>query len=449
MDNTSLNDLYLELEEKIKTEINVNERKLPKFNPFRVNLSDDVQAGDLMRSELLENINKNYGYSVISDLDQVTTPRKGIFGKVVIILKKRIYKFIVGILSNYLKAEKNYEINVVKFLNETAKYIDKRDSSVFFNLIRKIDQDVMSLNRRIEEVFDEEQMSIKKMQFLNYEKKFQECEDKIRELTLVVDGLEGIIARLKPTEKAVEDKEANIEITRKNYEYLLFENRFRGNEKDIKEKMNSYVTLIKNNTKELKKVLEIGPGRGELLSLLKENNIDSIGVELDDVMCEVLKEKNLNFVKNDALSYLKTLDNNSISAIIAIQVVEHLSIDDLKLFISESHRVLQKGGSFVVETVNPTSLVALSSNFFRDPTHKMPLNPDTLSYIIKLSGLEIQSILELSPFPEGSKLKVISDTEIINPSVIKFIKNYNDNVDQLNKLLYGFQDYAIVACKAN
>lgn len=444
MDKVSLDDLYLELEEKIKNEIGSNGKKLPKFNPFKVNLNNDMEEGALIRSELLENINKGYLYPTLCDFNQVTTPKKGLIGKVIILVKKRIYKFVVGILSNYLKAEKQHELNIVRFLNETVKYIDKRDSDVFFNLIRKIDQDVISLNRRIEEAFDEEHMSSNKEEYKN---KIEILNSKVDELNSIVSGLEGIISRLNISKESFLDSKQEIPVTPKNYEYLLFENRYRGKEEDIKKKMSDYVKLIKENTKNLKNVIEVGPGRGELLSLLKENNIDAVGVELDDAMCEVLKEKNLNFIKNDAISYLKNLENASVSSIIAIQVVEHLSVDDLKIFINESKRVLQGGGSFIVETVNPVSLVALSSNFFRDPTHKMPLNPDTLSYMVKLSGLSVKSILPLSPFPNICKLQQISETEFMNPAIIKFTKKYNENIEQLNSLLYGFQDYAIVACK--
>jgi O-antigen chain-terminating methyltransferase len=99
----------------------------------------------------------------------------------------------------------------------------------------------------------------------------------------------------------------------------------------------------------------------------------------------------------------------------------------------------------VFETINPQSMLALSSNYFRDPTHVWPLHPDTLSFAMTLAGLKIIEIRKLSPVPQESLLKKVPVEEYMTPRWSHAVDTLNRNVEQLNELLYGFQDYAVIA----
>ena len=87
----------------------------------------------------------------------------------------------------------------------------------------------------------------------------------------------------------------------------------------------------------------------------------------------------------------------------------------------------------VVQGPNPESLVAGSVNFHRDLTHVRPIHPDTLSFLCESVGFSQVEIRRLSPVPDDGLLPKTGDEKI------------DEVVDQLNGLLYGFQDYAVVA----
>ena len=462
----SFEGLYKELAEKVTNEIKENGSTLLKFNPIKLDFSNDAELGDLLKSDYLRNINLNYSYPLtLQDLSLVTTPRKGLVGKVVLKIKRRIQKFIAGILINYTEAQKNFNGDTVRFLNEVSRYVDKRDNANFLELIRKIDTDLESLNRKVEELSDKQsvtELNVKQKLESSYENNFVKFakENRLRDnniqiritsLFSALDNLEGMIKRLTNNQESkqnqVNSNVSNDNLSNIDYSYLFLENRYRGSSEEIKVKVKKYADIIKTIDCQNKNVVEIGAGRGELLELLGEENINAVGVETDSGMCEVLKEKKLEYVNQDGLSYLKTLKDNSVSCIIAIQVIEHLSFDYINALMKESYRVLQNGGKLIFETINPISFYALTQNFFKDYTHKWPIHPDVIKYFSKLEGFSGVDILKLSEVSENEKLSMLTTDEAMIPSMVEFISKYNKNVEKLNNLLYGFQDYALIAKK--
>lgn len=446
-------DIYVELEEKLKDEIGKNGKDILKFNPIKLQWDDFVSCGDLINSENLSSVNRNYAFSSIYDLNKVTTPRGGLIGKIILKIKRRIFKFLMGILDPYFKEEREYQASVVRFLNETAKYIDKRDINQFLELIKKIDGEVLLLNTKIDEILDERGDDVEKvsdkfdLENKKIKSQIDNLNDNLQKLSCLVKSLEGIKLNRDINKVCVDNKGDGITPLFKNGDYLDFENHFRGSQDDIKERMRSYVDLIKNESADTQFVVEIGPGRGELLELLMQEKINAFGVEQDSAMCEFLKKKNLNFVNKDAISYLKEVPDESISSIVAIQVVEHLGISNLREFLKESYRALKKGGSILLETVNVSSLVTFSNNFYKDPTHKFPLHSDTLSYLTNIEGFSIKNVLKLSPYPKQSLFKEIAIDENVSPYLENYLEKYNENIGKLNDVLYGFQDYCVVAKK--
>jgi O-antigen chain-terminating methyltransferase len=124
--------------------------------------------------------------------------------------------------------------------------------------------------------------------------------------------------------------------------------------------------------------------------------------------------------------------------------VEHLTRQQLKELCDLAKAKCKRGGKIIFETINPQSLLALSSNYFRDPTHVWPMHPDTLGYTATLAGLKIVETRYLSPVSTNYLLKEIPAELGFSPIVGDAIRRINANMQQLNRLLYGFQDYCLV-----
>ena len=95
------------------------------------------------------------------------------------------------------------------------------------------------------------------------------------------------------------------------------------------------------------------------------------------------------------------LPENSLNAVTAFHFIEHLGLEQLLELISEIRRTLKPGGLLIIETPNPKNLVVGACNFYSDPTHRRPLFPETLEFLIQQLGFGRTHLRYLHPV-EGS-----------------------------------------------
>lgn len=229
-------------------------------------------------------------------------------------------------------------------------------------------------------------------------------------------------------------------LTNKDFDYKSFEDTFRGSPDDIKEKLNIYLEFFNGKDN----VLEIGSGRGEFLELLKENSIDSRGIDLNEKMVQHCREMGLKVELADAITYLKGLEDSSLGGIFISQVVEHLQPFELIILVNLCYKKLEKGSFFIVETINPKSVYATHENFFKDLSHTKPIHPDTLKFLIEGALFCEVTIRELSPIKKSDKLEILMDNDLLDNETREFL---NNNFERINRFLYGNLDYAIIARK--
>jgi SAM-dependent methyltransferase len=220
-----------------------------------------------------------------------------------------------------------------------------------------------------------------------------------------------------------------------SFDYMTFENRFRP-ERTVLERHGRYLESLRK----CRRVLEIGCGRGELLDLLREENVSAYGVEIDPDFVAVCEEKGLEVVQGEGVSHLEALDEGAVDGVVASHVIEHLTPNQLWRLVTASAEKLPDGGILILETPNPESLLAGSINFHRDPTHVRPVHPDTLSFLCESAGFRDVETLRLEPVPAEVRLPERSDDGDGSPE-----DHLSEVVRQLNELIYGYQDYALIA----
>ena len=218
------------------------------------------------------------------------------------------------------------------------------------------------------------------------------------------------------------------------FDYMTFENRFRP-EETVRQRQSDYLELLGTQ----KRVVDLGCGRGELLELLGEADVSAYGVEINPDNVAVCREKGLEIVEGDAVSHLEGLEESALDGIVASHLIEHLTSDVLWRLITAAAEKLAEGGLLILETPNPESLLAGSINFHRDPTHVRPVHPDTLSFLCESAGFGAVEIRRLAPVPAEVRLPQRSTDE--HP----LAEHVGEVVDQLNELIYGYQDYALIA----
>ena len=230
--------------------------------------------------------------------------------------------------------------------------------------------------------------------------------------------------------------------------YVSFEDVFRGAPGDIAERQRAYLDCFAGASD----VLDIGCGRGEFLELLRERGVAARGIDTNPEMVVRCVERGLSATRADALGYLAGLPEQAVGGIFSAQVVEHLEADYLVRLTQEMHRVLRPGARAVVETINPTSWIAFFSAYLRDVTHRHPLHPDTLEYLLRAAGFRDVRVAYSSPPPAASRLeRVAVDRELASTpagaAVVELAEVFNRNVDRMNELVFADQDYAVIATR--
>ena len=206
--------------------------------------------------------------------------------------------------------------------------------------------------------------------------------------------------------------------------YSLFEERFRGSPESIAASQRPYVEFLRGAPGP---VLDVGCGRGEFLRLLAAEGIEASGLESSPIAVRLCREAGLAVEEGDALRHLARRPRESLGGVVALQVVEHWTAAETFRFLAEARRTLRPGGALVAETINTDSLSALHA-YFLDPTHVRPVPPQALAFLAEAAGFGDVSIVYRSPLPAEERLVEVSENDA-----------------KLNRLLFGPQDYAILA----
>lgn len=226
----------------------------------------------------------------------------------------------------------------------------------------------------------------------------------------------------------------------------LYRNRYQ-----MAERLNDYddvLVKLASATRPLLPVLDIGCGRGEFVGHMNALGLPAYGIDLDADALAIGREQGLDLRQVDAISHLKALSDNGLSAVTMIQVVEHFEPEALMELLYLIERKLQPGGLILAETVNSECLYALINWYLRDPSHRTPLHSATLRFLIMQAGFHQIETRFLHPVPEAERLQTnISGEEALDPAVAALAAQIRHNTERLNHLLYGPQDYAVLAYK--
>jgi 2-polyprenyl-3-methyl-5-hydroxy-6-metoxy-1,4-benzoquinol methylase len=227
------------------------------------------------------------------------------------------------------------------------------------------------------------------------------------------------------------------------YKYVGFENQFRGSREVIRQRLETYLPYFDGASD----VLDVGCGRGEFLDLLAARGITARGLDLNHEMVEECRARGLQAVEGDAVTVLESIADGSLGGVFAAQVVEHLEPSYLLRFLELAFHKLKPGGHIVLETLNPACWVAFFESYIRDITHRWPLHPETLKYLVIASGFASASIEWRSPVPQQDRLqpvRVPADADVLTSDLAEI---FNANVEKLNARLFTHMDYAIVGRK--
>ena len=215
--------------------------------------------------------------------------------------------------------------------------------------------------------------------------------------------------------------------------------RFRGTREEIMERVSIYVPDLKSIA-ELGPVLDVGCGGGELLEILKDNDIEAYGIEIVEAAVQECVGAGLDARLDDALHHLASVPPGSLGAVTAIHVVEHLGIDTLIEMIDLSLKALKPGGMVIFETPNPGNVMVGADSFYIDPTHDHPIPSALLEFLVSIRGFTDARIV---PFKRAPNLFTP-----VMPEVGVWANDVSRVAQHVSNVLLGAEDYAVIARRA-
>lgn len=208
---------------------------------------------------------------------------------------------------------------------------------------------------------------------------------------------------------------------------------FRGSPALIKDRLRVYVPLIRTASLGTP-ALDLGCGRGEWLELMREEDIESIGVEQNEALAAACLAKKLNVVEADFVAFLKQSPPDHWRIVTGFHVIDHLGWPEWYDCLRHIHRALRPGGMVILETPNPANMRTATSRFYLDPTHRQPIPEALLAFAARSLGFISVEVLPLHPLAEPSSETTAGTASEIDDS-------------ELVRLLSGPQDYALIARK--
>lgn len=252
-----------------------------------------------------------------------------------------------------------------------------------------------------------------------------------RRLVALLDAASGVPASGVKPSFAAAASDAREHLT--DAAYVAFEDTFRGTRDDIRRRLEVYLPQVdaaRARTGDAS-ALDLGCGRGEWLELLGARGIVARGIDTNRQVVTDGRERGLDVEEIDALAALARVPDASLGIVSAFHLIEHLPLDALMRLLDEVVRVLAPGGLVILETPNPENLIVGACTFWYDLTHRHPLPPEPMRFLLRERGMAEVDILRLHPRDDAPDVG----------------GNATDLEHAVRDRLYGPQDYALLGIR--
>jgi len=151
-------------------------------------------------------------------------------------------------------------------------------------------------------------------------------------------------------------------------------------------------------------VLDLGCGHGALLYFAREAGYHRLrGIDVSPQQVEVARNIGVEGVEQgDLMAMLLSLPPASQDVVVAFDVIEHFTKDELVEFVDAVHRVLKHGGRWLVHAPNAESPFGMAIRY-GDFTHEQAFTRTSLEQLMRASGFSSVKCYESAPVVHGAK----------------------------------------------
>lgn len=150
-------------------------------------------------------------------------------------------------------------------------------------------------------------------------------------------------------------------------------------------------------------ILDIGPGRGEMLTCLKNWGYNNyLGVDISPSVVKFCKSLNLNCeLANDTVSWLSK-NQDKFDAVTLFDVLEHIKKEETIKFLNSIKDSLKKGGVLIIQTPNLQAPEGYLHRY-NDFTHEFGYIEHSLRQVLVTAGFNNVKFGGFEEFVFGGK----------------------------------------------
>jgi cyclopropane fatty-acyl-phospholipid synthase-like methyltransferase len=151
-------------------------------------------------------------------------------------------------------------------------------------------------------------------------------------------------------------------------------------------------------------MLDLGCGHGALLYYARKAGYHNItGVDRSPQQVAEAKRFGIDGVREgDLQQLLESLPDEALDVVIAFDVIEHFTKDELLPFVDEVYRILRKDGKWILHTANGESPFSGRSRYM-DFTHELVFTRESITQLLKASRFRNVFCQEDTPAVHGFK----------------------------------------------
>ncbi len=150
------------------------------------------------------------------------------------------------------------------------------------------------------------------------------------------------------------------------------------------------------------RILDAGCGSGAFLYFLRQAGYENLmGVDVSAEQVALAHGFGLTFVKQqDIRSCLASLAENSLDVLLLMDVLEHLTREELLDVLDGASRVLQHDGRCIAHVPNAAGLFGMGIRY-GDLTHEIAFTPESARQVFTLTGFQQIRCFEEKPVVHG------------------------------------------------
>jgi 2-polyprenyl-3-methyl-5-hydroxy-6-metoxy-1,4-benzoquinol methylase len=149
-------------------------------------------------------------------------------------------------------------------------------------------------------------------------------------------------------------------------------------------------------------IVDVGCGGGLLLRFFQRHGYNNqMGVDLSTEQLAAARQVCANVHLEGATEFL-TARPGAFDMVVSFDLIEHLRKDELLDFLGAAHDALRPGGRLILQTPNCASPFGIVQRY-ADFTHEVGLTPNSLTWLLRLSGFQTIEAREQGPVVHGLK----------------------------------------------